>query len=896
MWALRPRLQTTQQLLKLTKSSPHSLLIYPGKIPFRNTLWVRYKHKSNVTDIIEPRYEKRPGKLSNTRASKQIIDIKHYLKSTDVPDKMRRNILANKVGSLVKSTRDLETVPELIPTIDQVILQLSNSDDELVKLIPGIDLAELFTKTALAVGRMKQPEYPQYMAILAFYFLKHDVPVSSEVLIHILDMGSLLRLGDFQATLSFILSYKAASLPATFSTDLLQHLWTLKKLTLDNYSTLAELDLLSDEVCLISDPVVTHFNNYLEYLYKDVNPDLHEYKDLDRNIYKVLCTANKMIETCLNRASTETLLQLLRMKSSLNSIVSNAEDEKVIRKILYQLNVQGEAGNFEDLLSVLFLQDLFDETLSETILLESVKNDTEFQEMCFKVASFIHKDDVKFSPSLRLRAQLISFSNDSRTSEFEEIEERILSSTESFFANSEDKSQSLSDVAQALMSISSIPCDKSYKFLSHKLVEANSVPAIDIYFFKHCIDRAILDDDPELALQIFFESTKNSSTFWSESSDPSINATLNRLISTIMKHSKDITQTFPTFRRIRLHMPGSIVAGTMNHLAKAMLAENCVGDVVEMLKRELPKIKKDSYHRLPVRAPWAYDHRSLFNTLIEYVVSYKGDTTSETNWQLYGELHKYFQIPFDSFFPVIQYFCEVDRLNAALVIFRTIKLLNELHGERNDNLPPLKEMCLYLLQIFGEKLYEEGVLEIHDCLKTDVAFENQDIDLQNCLLNAYANLQDVHKARDLFLAISAHPKESGGVNEETIQTMIKALTYGDLDYVNLLWNNLSTFGIFPNEAIFKQYVIAHVYHGRVEKAAELVSSIDDYNLEVTSDLLLAMHNYCLEPHKQKEMDEWLAENYTEEWQKLCLSTLLRSATKYEPERYLLADGGVESSN
>lgn len=889
MWSLRHRLK----IVELAKSRSNAFPKDPCKyyLPTINSSLPhnRYQPMSTKAQLIETL---KPRNEINKKVKRQINDVRHYLKSSDVPETIRRKIIREKLSSLIELTSDPSTIAEVIPTLNQVMIQMNSKNEEYTDLISRADLTLLFNRTAAYVHTLNQSKYPQFMALIALSFLKSTDPITSEVLINIVEMGYLLRLGDFKSTMSFILSYRASSLPDNFTLYLLQRMWDTNSLDLYKFEALADLDMLSREVNLINDAVVLRFIDYIEYLYSNENPDMHQYKDLEKNIYRVLFVVNRLAQCGMETISTEVLLKILKLKATLNSIVSSESDEKTLFMILDELKKRGASNNYSDLKMVLFGQDLFDESLCESALLESASRGDGFNELCTTLAEFIISDDIKFSTSLRFRAALLLGLNNPESFTAEDVMRIVSKTIKKYTEDGEELFQVLVDSAQVLTKLKSLPHPAIYESLVNERTEQFNTGAIDLHFYKHFIDCACLNNNSSFGLDVFLDSTQKSASPWSECNDPSAAATLNKLMQNVVESATDIAQVFPVFRNIRLHLADSLSAKTMASLAIPMLAENCVGDVIEMMKRELPKIDKNSHIKLVVDTPWSYAHRHLFDSVFNYVITYKGDATFETNWQLYSELHKYFQLPFDTYLPVMRVFCEADRLNAALVIFRTLKLLSELHGDHNVNSAPLKEIYKYLLQVFGDRLYEEGVHELHECMKTDVVLEDQDIELQNSLLNAYTNLQDIGKARDTFLSISANPKNSGGVNEETIKIMIKAYTYSDISYVTSFWNNLSTYGIFPNDAIFKQYVIAHVYHGFIDKATELVSTIDDYNLEVSQDLLLAMYNYCLEPSKQQEVEKWLIEHHPDDWEKMTSSGLLRAANDYLPQKSLLIEGKI----
>ena len=122
--------------------------------------------------------------------------------------------------------------------------------------------------------------------------------------------------------------------------------------------------------------------------------------------------------------------------------------------------------------------------------------------------------------------------------------------------------------------------------------------------------------------------------------------------------------------------------------------------------------------------------------------------------------------------------------------------------------------------------------------------------------------------------------------------MLKTFTYSDMMYVQKFWNDLSLYGVLPNYAIFKQYIIAHVYHGLVDEAFEVLKEMEDYDIEFSSDLLLAMHNYCLEVPAQEKVKSWAQKNFPDKLESLAEKGLLKPATNYVPNENLIAESNT----
>lgn len=848
----------------------------------------RYKKKPALAVIIEVAGEE--SELSN-----RISDFKYYLKTTEIPQKLRISLLKSKLAEVVHNVDDYTSNKEMIPTINAVFMHLHRTHNgSMDGILSRDEIYLLFLKIASSLPPSGLFELPEFMVRLTQGFLSNKEIIPDETLLQIMTLGSSLKFGEFSLVLAYIVKNKRSLLSPTFSKAVLDYLKDRKELNLASYEaflavSLPELSELSE--LLLTDGFCISYMEYIESLFEERNPRVHEYQELDKNIYRIQYVTNNIIEQTFDLLNTTCYLKLLKFKADLNSVAASDLDVLQIQKMFTHLNEKGKVTNFEAIKLAIFQHDLFDESLADTILLELAKQGSLFSQLRTTLCEFIVSDDVKFSLSLRLKAATLRALESHHDSE-ENLFPILKSIFSPFMELTSNLQECYSDIVQVVTLSGRAQSNGKIVQGLKEVFEQDYTFEPTLSSFQYRIERALEDNDHIQSYQVFEESLKLGSVHWNLSNDPSTIQTLNNLIRVLCEKGDRITSIFPQFRKVKQHMSTQASAEAINALAKRMLEEECVGDTIELLKRELPTIPKDSVLRLQVDSPWAYAYRDLFDTLHNFVITYANEETHETNWVLYGDLHKYFQVPYNSYMPALEFFCKVDRLNAALVIFRQIKKLSELHGT-NQYLAPLREMYMFLLKSFGDKLYEEGVVEIHEYLNMDVHIQDQDIGIQNCILNAYSNLQNVGKARDLFLTISSNAKQYGGINEETIQIMIKTYTYSDMLYVKKFWNNLSQFGIFPDYNIFKQYLIAHVYHGLVDDAFALVDEIDDYNISFSPDLLLAMHNYCLDLEKQIEIEKWAVENHKEEWESVKLSGMLTTATNYMPDTNLLIDGGHE---
>lgn len=861
-------------------------------IVLRRPNWVnpKYRFKKKSKSAMKSRDVIIEGAGEVSEISNRISDFKYYLKTTEIPQKLRLSLLKTKLAEIVHDVDDYSSNQEMISTINAVFMHLYRTHGgSLEGILSPDEIYKLFQKTAGGLPQSGLFELPEFMVRLTQQFLTSDQIVPDKTLLLIITLGSSLKFSEFSAILGYIIKNKKSLLSSTFSKAVLDHLKDRNELNLASYEAFLSVSNGEISPLLLTDEFATSFMSFVETLFEERNPRVHEYQELDKNVYRIQFVTNRLIEQAFDHLQTNTCLTLLKFKADLNTVVASDLDVLKIQKMFTILNEKGKDSDFMDIKAVIFKHDLFDESLADTLLVELTKQRELFAQMRLSLSEFIMADDVKFTLSLRLKAAIMQVIESSEDSE-EDLLPVLKSVFTPYLELTENLQDSYTNIVQVLMFSGKAEPNGTIIQRLKEVFQVNYEFEPTILSFQYRIDRGIEMEDAVQSYQVFEESLKYGSVHWNLNSDPSILQTLSKLIQALGETEEGISTIFPKFRKIKLHMSTQVSAEAINALAKKMLVEECVGDTKELLKRELPTIPKDSVTRIQVTPPWAYAYGELFNTLHNFVISYANEETHETNWVLYGELHKYFEVPYNTYMPALEFFCKVDRLNAALVIFRQIKKLNELHGT-TQYLPPLRDMYMFLLRTFGDRLYEEGVVEIHEYLNMDVHIQDQDIDLQNCILNAYSNLQSVGRARDLFLTISANAKQNGGINEETIQIMIKTYTYSDMLYVKKFWNNLSQFGIFPDYNIYKQYLIAHVYHGLTEDAFALVDEIDDYNIDFSPDLLLSMYNYCLDLEKQVEIEKWAIENHREEWESVKQSGLLKTASNYMPDTNLLIDGG-----
>lgn len=838
---------------------------------------------------------------ANVNDSELVSDLKHYLKTADVPKKLRRSILTTKLTNLIETTPNFDSDNSIIPTVNSVFMELYKLNDKSLKkgsewngILPFDTVLELFKKSAIALLNQNSLSLPEFMSILARVFVKENIPVPADILVYVVELASLGNKEYLAHSVKMLIRTKRDSITPELFTSLLDYHEKAGSLDLNKFESIMYVCHDEKDINLLDDQFYARFIKFIENIYVQEPPLVHEYLNNEKNLQRIQYIISTNVSEALNYkyVTSGTLIKLAKLSYELDLAFPDARLKEFIKTIFQHLENENSLNEIRD---ELFKQNLGDETLAEELL--AMAWSTQFctnSQLREAIVDYIVNDDVKFSAPLILQSKIYCLKPADETQVLEQIKAEVTKFTSTIAEEEDSKDTNYSDlytkIIQALMVTGIVsprgPCiDLLTQFFRDNFPMENT-----IYAYKYRLDAAIQKEDYIAAVNIFDDSLVDVIQ-WTSTNDPSVQSTLNNLIVLLCLKMNDINTIFPIFTKIKQQMVTQCNVLTIKALAPRMMQAEYVGDLIEMMKRELPKIEKESKFKLPSNAPYGGHYRELFDILHNFVISYNNEETHETNWVLYGELHKYFYVPYDSYLPAIKFFCTKDRLNASLVIFRQIKMLSELHGQ-SEFLPPSRDMYLYLFGVYGDKLYEDGVKEIHEYLKMDVALPKQDIALQNCVLNAYSNLQDVPKARDLFLAMSSNPKLIGGINEETVQIMIKTYTYSDFMYVKEFWNNLSHFGIVPNYSIFKQYLIAHVYHGLAEQAIELTEEMNDYGIEFSSDTLLSMYNLSLDQKGQELIADWAKEKYPQEWIEVSQSGLLKSATNYAPDTNVIA-GHIE---
>ncbi|KAK6465455.1 hypothetical protein DFJ63DRAFT_22406 [Scheffersomyces coipomensis] len=866
---------------------------------------------NNTKDVIrhdKPSIIEEPTDEKQTKSDVKLEEMRHLLRSSDSSVKSRHKLLATVFAEYIENkesitTKEINEIDTILNGVDISIKQKGATG--LLDYYTVESLIQLFELTATSLlnegqtennddnrSPIKRPTFrlPKYMVKLIENFSSldmKDLPIS--LFTKIVDIGATLK--DYETVIYSLIISRRDEITPEFSNELIHYYKDVKvlskssreRLVMDIFEIFIQCSIKIPNANIIDDRFRGQFIQYIESLFQDRPPFTHAYKNLERSVDRIqYLTCQMLSKIKFNESSPVTLVKLTSFSSELTAAGNNQELSDAMIKTLASLVEQSKENNFDIIKDVIFQQDLDSESVCENLLFMAWNNQ-QFHQLGKELSEFIIANEVKFSSILRFQSTIYNILH-SELPEDMDLSEVITYTVEDFKEKDSfiDLANAYTRIMQAIITSDVSPTSEAVKAVTRYFTRDLQIE-ISPYAYKYRIDKAIQKNDCEAAVTIFDESL-TSTLQWQLESDPVIFKTLNDLIVLVCSDDKDAASIFPIFTRIKQSMVRKCNVEAITALSKKMLEVEYVGDLIEMLKRELPTIDKDSRVRLPIDKPYGAKYLQLFNVLHDFVIQYTNEETFETNWVLYGEIQRYFNIPDDRYLPALEFFSEKGRLNAALLIFRRIRQ----NSDYFDFAPPSRDIYMYLFKVFGENLYEDGVNELYSYLNLDTKLDSQDIELQNQALNAFANLQDVPRARDLFLSMSSNPKKFGGVNEKTIQIMIKAYTYHDLAYVQRLWNNLSQFDIIPDHNIYKQYLIAYVYHGYAEEAIKRTQDIQDLDLEMTTDILLDLNNFCFEERGQKVIVEWAQSTYPELWQKVVDTGLLRSATKYMPSTNLIA--------
>lgn len=817
------------------------------------------KNKKKKEYIIEE-----PTIYQNETIQKYYNGISPYLveeESSDLTNELKVKMMSTKIEELLNNVEEIEGNDELIEVLELSIKNGFKDINNNNRTNIPIELSILLFDKLYNEIIIKQPGFSkQIIESLLLNIEKLPNLTIIQLVTYIQDSKSS-KLNQILKSLLNRINFDS------FLKDYLEYLYEKKKLSLEIFEELIELEMIKDDM-------IKYLNKHIEDLFKETTPEVHCYLNLEYNIDRIQYVINQMINKLqFSGISLDSLLTIFKLNWEILEVNKCQESSDNNDKILNYL--QDKTNQVKD---EIFRQNLDDESLAECLLFTSWKYNNKM--LANEITEFISKDEVKFLQMLRYQSEVYKIVHNSLLNN---VVEQIIAKLPEHMEN---PSEVYEKSIQAIMTSDISPTSEIIDQLQIQLSTEKS-----IYSYKYLLDRAIEMNDHEVSMKIFNASVSDFTPWAQYNTDPTISKTINDLIQCVVNNNP-MKQAFPIFQSIKAQLQQQINIDTINSIVPKILQEDLTGDVIELMTRELPKMEQEQPDKFPIDKPFGYKYYKLYDMIHTYCITNTNDSRMVNNWYLYVHCYNYFFIPHERLLPTMKFFCENQRWNAALRIFRSLLELSKLHGEHNHK-PPSREMYLYLINEFGDKLYEEGIIEIHESLKMDLTLDYQDRELIHSIMNAYCNLQEVSKVRDLFLTMSLNPKDEGGVDETSAMLMIKAYTYHDLMYVEKFWNNLTTFGLIPDYKLLKQYLIAYSYHGLIDKSIEIVENIEqDYDLELNDDLLINMYNYCYEIQGQQKLQNWATKNHPEIWNNIVKSGKLIQASGYKPNENFLVDGST----
>jgi hypothetical protein len=375
----------------------------------------------------------------------------------------------------------------------------------------------------------------------------------------------------------------------------------------------------------------------------------------------------------------------------------------------------------------------------------------------------------------------------------------------------------------------------------------------DVKTFSLLIDRKLKSFDVESAQRLFEESIRLGCD-WKETCD-----CLNKLLVALCTTPPvDTRNVFDVYQQIHMFTK-QLDYSAQIELLKMFLSRNNPYDVARFTTEqfgERPQLSCQS-------------HSELYHAIYDHLMT---TASYRLAWDLYGILNRLIDLPYESYYPVMQRFCQLQRPDAALLIFRYLRARSKKEGIPS----PTKEMYVLLFSEFGDAMYEEGVSDLQAYLRTDLSTDT-DITIMNAILGAYCQLQDPTRTNNTWLEINGFPAGMG-VNNDTITIMLKHLTRFSLPEVEQLWVSFpDTYGLQPNAENLRQYVIANCYHGYYMRALELTKRMKEtYGIEPTDDIIEALYNWSMLDTRKKQVEKWALEQHPEKWKRLQARNVLKS--------------------
>lgn len=382
----------------------------------------------------------------------------------------------------------------------------------------------------------------------------------------------------------------------------------------------------------------------------------------------------------------------------------------------------------------------------------------------------------------------------------------------------------------------------------------------DVETFSLLIKRTLLSSDEQHKQSIdtaekLFERSLSEGCSW-DSKDGKFLPTLDELLIALcnMPESVDTHRVFKIFKKVKMFTK-TIGYDAQVAMLKMFLDGEFIPDAGRFLEDELGDNKRDSTRNdLPY-----YQVPDMYEAMYKYIMT---SNDYKSSWLLYGYMNRFIKLPYESYYPTMKRFCELQRPDAALIIFKYLRARNKKEGM----MPPNEEIYIMLFNEFGRMLYEEGVRTLHLFYKMDLSIDTN-INLQNALMSAYSKLEEDDKVMELWSQTETFPE----INHDTATIMIKHLTRASsINDVESFWLGLpESYNLTPTADNLRQYIIANCYHGYYMRALNISKDMEDvYGIQPTEEIIEALYNWSLLESRKEQVEKWAIDNHPQEWKAL----------------------------
>ncbi|KAK7202501.1 hypothetical protein BZA70DRAFT_313219 [Myxozyma melibiosi] len=262
------------------------------------------------------------------------------------------------------------------------------------------------------------------------------------------------------------------------------------------------------------------------------------------------------------------------------------------------------------------------------------------------------------------------------------------------------------------------------------------------------------------------------------------------------------------YMAIRVYV-NSVDYTTRLAVVKAFIYHGEIGTLQDFLNEEMG----ESYRFPPSSFP------ELYSALREAVLE---SNSSDAAWMLYECLHMHFIPDYNTYLASIKKFCDLDYPEAALELFRHVRL--------HTDTPPQRDMYSVILRGFSRRFYRSGIKEVLMCYKIDLNIE-PDTELFNAILEASNTDLDAyytyHIWQQMSFAATSRDSSSGldrQPNTETFRLLMRMASLAGAGYADHLWDDFQYFANVPiTLEVVKFYVVAHLQSGTRGKALNIAA-------------------------------------------------------------------------